>query len=98
MSSCRHNFGWKLPQAGSPIPNSSHDDYIPCSLFLQFRKQLGKLAEDTQFRASSNGVLSARGRQNEYQRAVEALFLKPQLAGPLRKVFVRGFTIEGDHL
>jgi hypothetical protein len=30
------------------------------ALFLQFLEQFGKLAEDAQFRASADGVLSAR--------------------------------------
>src|SRR5258708_39506643 len=80
------------------MPNGPADGSMVCDLFVQFWDQLGKLAEDTQFGGSANGVLSARRRQNEYHRAVEALLLKPQLARPLRKVLVGGFTIEGDHL
>src|ERR1700730_5915132 len=68
------------------------------ALFFQLRQQFGKLAEEAQLGASANGVLSARRWKNEYQRAVQALLLKSQLAGPLRKVLISGFAVEGDHL
>src|ERR1700719_966293 len=68
------------------------------ALFLQLRQQLGELAEEAQLGASANRILSARRWQNEYHRAVQALLLKSQLAGPLRKVLIGGFAVEGDHL
>src|ERR1700726_2231678 len=68
------------------------------ALFLQLRQQLGELAEEAQLGASANRILSARRWQNEYHRTVQALLLKSQLAGSLRKVLIGGLAVEGDHL
>src|SRR5258708_19506229 len=98
MIFCCHAYGGKFTRAGTIISNGLLDNHTVCPLFLQFREQPGELAKVTQLSVWPEGIFSARRRENENQRAIEALLLKSELAWPLRKILIGRLAIESDHL